>query len=454
MAASQGTHAQTLPLSTQTSRKQSHPFQTSIRSLEIMACLCFYSGRFLVRLCWNKLGRKSRSWQSLFGLSLTELCNALGATFIKIGQILSTRCDLFPPEMIEPLIKLQDQVAPFPFRKVRTIVLAEYGSSLEKVFAEFEEQPISSASVASVYKARLHNGELVAVKIRRPDIKRKVQNDIRLMRFLARGLARLPQMRLVPVVDMINELGESIEQQIDLRIEAGNNRRFRAQLSPEPQVQVPALVDEYCTEAILVMEFIPDLVRIDELDWTDAEYQESLLTGLRALYTMIFLDGFIHCDMHPGNFFLRRGGQVVILDTGFIARLNDQDRRYFARFFLDIATNAGKDGARILYETASYASESFNREQFDQAVINLIGKTAGSKAAEFQVATFAFHIFDIQRRFGLRGSTNFTMAILSLLIFEGIAKQLYPQLDFQSIARPFVIKGMLRKQPEESSSRA
>jgi ubiquinone biosynthesis protein len=448
MATSQEASVENIPLLAQTTGERSYPFQTCFRSIEIVACLCFHTARFFCRLLWSKVSRKPRSRDALLGQSITELCNALGATFIKIGQILSTRCDLFPPELIEPLIMLQDGIKPFAFRKVLTIVQTQYGSPLQEVFAEFEEQPVSSASIASVYRARLHNGSLVAVKIRRPDIKRKVRDDIRLMRFMARGMARLPAMRLVPVVDMINELGDSIEQQIDLRIEARNNRRFREQLAEDTLVQVPALVEEYCNEAILVMDFIPDLVRIDELDWTEAEYQEALITGLRALYTMIFLDGFIHCDMHPGNFFLRRGGGVVILDTGFIARLNDQDRRHFARFFLGISTNAGRDCARILYETSSYQSDTFEREGFDLAVIELINRTAGSKAAAFQVATFAFQIFDIQRRFGLRGSTNFTMAILSLLIFEGIAKQLYPQLDFQSEARSYVLQGMLLRQPE------
>jgi len=448
MATSQEASTENIPLLMQTIGERSYPFQTCFRSVEIVAFLFFYTGRFAGRLLWSKISRKPHSWQALLGQSITELCNALGATFIKIGQILSTRCDLFPPELIEPMIMLQDGIKPFAFRKVPAIIREQYGYRLSEIFAEFEEEPVSSASIASVYRARLHNGLLVAVKIRRPDIKRKVRDDIRLMRLMARGMARLPAMRLVPVVEMIDELGTSIEQQIDLRIEARNNRRFRAQLASEALVQVPALVEEYCSEAILVMEFLEDLVRIDELDWTEEEYQEALITGLRALYTMIFLDGFIHCDMHPGNFFLRRGGRVVILDTGFIARLNDQDRRHFARFFLGISTNAGRDCARILYETAAHPSQTFDREGFDLAVVELINRTAGSKAAAFQVATFAYHIFDIQRRFGLRGSTNFTMAILSLLIFEGIAKQLYPQLDFQSEARSFVLQGMLLRRPD------
>jgi ubiquinone biosynthesis protein len=415
------------------------------RLVELLAHCCFHTARFTVRLLLNKLKRKRDSWKALLGQSLSDLCESLGATFIKIGQILSTRCDLFPPDMIMPLTRLQDHIKPFAFRYVPTIVQEQSGRALTEIFAEFEEQPVSSASIASVYRARLHNGQQVAVKIRRPDIVRKVHNDLRIMRFFARVLARLPAMRLVPVVDMIDELGQCIERQLDLRIEAQNTQHFRASFAQEPQIQIPALIEEYCTKAMLVMEFIDGLVRIEELDWEEADYQSSLITGLRALYYMIFVDGFIHCDMHPGNLYLLKGGRVVILDAGFVAKMEHDDRYQFAEFFLSIATNAGKNCARIIYETASYKAKSFDQEGFEREVIELIQKNAGSKADVFQVAPFVVQIFDIQRRFGLRSSTSFTMAILSLLVFEGLAKQLYPQLDFQAEARPIVLQTLLQR---------
>jgi ubiquinone biosynthesis protein len=407
--------------------------------------------RFAMRLLLSKLRRKRYSWKALFGQSTAELCESLGTTFIKIGQILSTRYDLFPPDVTTPLTRLQDRLKPFAFRHVPAIIQTQSGCSLSEIFAQFEVQPISSASIASVYRARLHSGQQVAVKIRRPDIVSKVYNDLRIMRLFARILACLPAMQLIPVVDMIDELGQCIEQQLDLRIEAQNTLHFRECFAQEPQVQIPALIEEYCTEAMLVMEFIDGLVRIDELDWEEADYQKSLITGLRALYHMIFADGFIHCDLHPGNFYLLKGGHIVILDTGFIAKMDQNDRYQFAEFFLSIGTNAGKSCARIIYETASRKTTTFDQEGFERAVVELIDRNAGSKAGVFQVAPFVIKIFDIQRQFGLRSSTSFIMAILSLLVFEGIAKQLYPQLDFQAEARPILLQVLLQRNSELSS---
>ncbi len=419
-------------------------WQICFRLIEVTGNILFHACRLGVRLLLLRTGKRQTSRQALIGETLAELCDSLGATFIKIGQILSTRCDLLPLELVKPLVRLQDCTRPFAFRSVPTLIKAEFGRSLPDIFAMFEEHPVSSASVASVYRARLHNGRSVAVKIRRPGITRKVRNDLRIMRLIAHGLARLPAMRLVPVVDMINELGTLIEQQLDFRLEAMNNTQFQAHFAQTPLIQIPELIEEYCSEAVLTMEFIEGLTRIDSLDGEETEYQEALLTALKALYAMIFLNGFIHCDMHPGNLYFFKGGRVVLLDMGFVATLAHDDRYLFGRFFFDIATNSGRDCARILYETSSYQSPAFNRAAFDQAIIDLIRRSSGSKAADFQVATFASQLFDIQRRFGLRGSNNFTMAILSLLVFEGIAKQVYPHLDFQSEARPFLLKALLR----------
>jgi ubiquinone biosynthesis protein len=222
-------------------------FHMYFRLIELSAHLCFHTIRFAIRYLLSKLRRKRAAWKALLGQSMAELCEALGATFIKIGQILSTRCDLLPPEITTPLINLQDHIKPFAFRYVPTIIQTQLHKPLQEIFAQFDEQPISSASIASVYRARLHSGQQVAVKIRRPDIVRKVSNDLRLMRFFARGIALLPPMKLIPVVDMINELGQCIEQQLDLRIEAQNTRHFRAFFAQEPQILLPALIEEYCT---------------------------------------------------------------------------------------------------------------------------------------------------------------------------------------------------------------
>jgi len=423
-------------------RWQPAPYQVFFFFFSVSGLLCGHAARLATRLLVDRLTGSQRSRRALLGQSLAELCVSLGATFIKFGQILSTRRDLIPQDIVVPLTRLQDRVKPFAFRHVPATIQKQLGEPLTHIFAEFEEQPLASASIACVYRARLHNGPWVAVKIRRPAIVRKVRNDLRLMRFMAQLMARLPALRMVPVVETVEKMGRCIEQQLDLRIEAHNTRHFRALFAHNSQVQIPALVEDYCSEAVLVMDFIDDLVRVEDLSWEESEYQASLITGLRALYQMIFQDGFIHCDLHPGNFYLRKEGQVVILDTGFIATLSRDERAQFGRFFLGIATNAGQNCARILYETASYKPPHFDQDGFEQAVVELIDRSAGAKAANFQVAPFAYQLFDIQRRFGLRGSTDFNMAILSLLVFEGIAKQLYPLLDFQNEARPFLLRAV------------
>jgi ubiquinone biosynthesis protein len=414
--------------------------RTIFRALAFWGALGVAAARFAGRLAWSWAMRSPRPPQELLGLSLVELCESLGATYIKIGQLLSTRSDIIPPTVLAQLERLQDRVAPFDSRRVPGILAAQLGHPPAQVFASIEPQPISSASVASVYRATLHSDQTVAVKIRRPEIVGMVHSDLRLMRWGARLLVRLPPLRAVPMVEVIEELGQSIEQQLDFRREAENNRRFRAYFAHDPHIRIPALVEEYCTDAILVMEYMPNLLRINQLHQQGIDYHTSVVTGLKALYQMIFLDGFIHCDLHPGNMYFQAGGDVTLLDMGFVKEFSAKERLLFAKFFFGIVLNKGKECAQIIHETALSVSAAFDYQVFERAVGALIARSTGARAAEFQVASFAMQLFDIQRRCGLRASPNFVMAILALLVFEGIVKSYDADLDFQGEALPFLLR--------------
>lgn len=402
--------------------------------------------RLAGRSVWYKATRRACSWQSLLGQSLAELCESLGTTYIKFGQLLSTRYDLIPPEILKPLERLQDRVAPFAARYVLPILTEQLACSPQKVFAQFDPQPISSASVACVYRAMLHNGQRVAVKIRRPGIPRTVDADVRVMRWCARQLVRIPALRSVPMVEVIDELGDAIMQQLDFRREAENNRRFRAHFAHNEHVRLPAMIEEHCTDALLVMEFMDGLTRINELHERGLDYHASVVAALKALYQMIFIDGFIHCDLHPGNMYFRTGG-VTFLDTGFVKEFSQEDRFLFAKFFFGIVTNGGQQCAKVMYDTALSVSPGFQYHEFERAVSNLITRTSGLRAAEFQVAGFAMQLFDIQRRSGLRAAPHFVMAILALLVFEGIVKTYCAELDFQREAQPFLMKVLIPARP-------
>ena len=386
-----------------------------------------------------RIRRQRETLNSLAGKSLARLFESLGPTFIKFGQILSSRPDLLPPDMVAELSRLQDRIPPFGPRAVASQIKEAFGKAIDEIFESFDLTPVSSASIAQVHRARLRNGLEVAVKVRRPGIVRKVENDLRLFSFTARMLGALPFMRTVPLADLVEEIGNPIHQQLDFKLEAQNNREFRRNFAEVEHIRIPALIDDLCGEGALTMEFLEDLSKVNSPRFTVEERKVSALAGLRALYKMIFTDGFIHADMHPGNVFVRRWGEFVILDTGLVAQLSPADREDFVNFFFGLVNNQGKECARIIFDTASYRAARFNRAGFDEAMAKLIAKHSRLRSSEFEIARFVYELIETQQRFGLRGSTKFMMTVISMVVFDGICKQLYPDCDFQAEARGFLI---------------
>jgi ubiquinone biosynthesis protein len=259
-------------------------------------------------------------------------------------------------------------------------------------------------------------------------------------------------MSTAPLPELVRDIGNPIKEQLDFRLEAANNRLFRQNFSRIEHIKMPALVDEFCVENILTMEYLDQLARVDAEKFSPQERQTAALAGLRALYKMIFTDGFIHADMHPGNVFIREWGELVILDMGLVARLDEVDQRDFVDFFFGLVNNQGRECARIIYENASYRGKNCDRQTFESAMIELIGRHSALKAHEFEVTYFVYQLMELQRRFSLRGSTKFMMTILSMVVYDGICKQLYPECDFQNEARGFLITARYRRKPDACKS--
>jgi ubiquinone biosynthesis protein len=402
--------------------------------------------RFYLRWAGNLLPRREqRSPASLLGLTLSDLFEALGPTFIKIGQILSARPDLLTRELTAPLARLQDGVAPFDGRLIQGIIKDAFGRPVEEIFKEFDFNPVSSASIAQVHRARLMDGRAVAVKIRRPGIARRMAKDLRLLRFFAGALARLPFMRAVPLRELVAEVGAPVQMQLDFILEAENNRRFREQFAGSERITFPRICADLCAESVLVMEYLDDLRKVTATELTLTERKTAALAGLRALYQMIFTNGFIHADMHAGNVFVRKWGEFVILDTGLVAQLTDADKRDFVDFFFGLVNNDGRDCARIIYESATYRARGHDRVAFEGAMVELIARHATLRSREFEITRFVYQLLETQRRFGIRGSTKFVMTILSMVVFDGICKQIYPDCDFQGEARGYLIMARYRQ---------
>jgi ubiquinone biosynthesis protein len=423
-----------------------------LRFLEILLLVVRYGTGFCVRVAYLCLRRRRDRYAQVCGESLAAFCEALGPAFIKAGQILSARPDLLPAGVGAPLRRLQNQIAPFDGAQTPKIIEAAFGRPLHELFEAFELEPLASASIAQVHRARLKDGLEVAVKVRRPGVSRVVNNDMRILRFVAKALSSLPGMRAVPLPELVEEFVGPIKQQLNFRLEAANNRRFCEEFVRTEHIRLPALVDDLCTDNVLTMEYLDQLQRTDFNNLSTSERKTAALAGLRALYKMIFLDGFVHADMHPGNVYVREWGEFVILDTGLVAILDDDNQRDFVDFFFGLINNEGRECARIIYDNAAYRAKNLDRNAFDAAMVELIAKHSALKCHEFEVADFVYQLMELQRRFKIRGSTKFMMTILSMVVYDGICKQLYPLCDFQNEARGFLITARYRRFSKSKAS--
>lgn len=413
----------------------------AVRAAALAVHLAAAALRYAGRRAAARLRRSGETRGSVLGRTLAELFQALGPSYVKLGQLLSTRRDLLTDDTIRPLARLRDQLPPGPFRVVPRLFRAELGVEVADVFAELERTAVASASIATVYRGRLHDGRVVAVKVRRPEVARVVRADLRLLRAGARLLSRLPPLRLIPVQATLEDFCVALERQLDLRREADTSRRLRAALACEPDVVVPALVDELCGESILTMEYVDGMRPVDQRGGEEA--RQALNAAVRALYRMIFQEGCIHCDLHQGNLHYLPGGRAVILDFGFVVEIGGAARMRFAQFFYAMATNDGERCARITRDIALAVPPRLDYGAFRAEVVALVERAWRASAGEFRVAEFVGRMFDLQRRYGLRGSSDFVMPILSLLVLEGMVLEVDPELDFQREARPFVMRAAI-----------
>lgn len=414
---------------------------TTVSLLLLMHFLVWLGG--WLGLCL--LLRKRSVRQAWFGRRLTALFVDLGATFIKVGQIMSTRPDLFPPHITRALARLQDDVGAFSYRHIERTFVEDFGKPPHEIFVEFERRPIASASVAQVHRAVLGDGTEVAVKVRRPRIEHIVAFDLGVMRLFARILCLLPTARLFAPVESVDEFGRAIRMQIDLSIEAANNRRFHHNFARNPDVTFPELISELCSTRVITMTFLRG-AKILEYQRMASDPVRLARIGFSTLLKMVFEDGFVHADLHPGNIFVVPGepaaaapDRVAILDLGLVAELDHTHRVAFARYFASWAQGKGKVMARLMYELSPSAHVK-DYDAYEADMVAFVAKYHGKLLGEVQVSTVAFDMMNILRRHRVRVNPTFTMCNIAIAVTEGIGKQLAPRLDLMSEAIPFFMK--------------
>ncbi|MBJ7223436.1 MULTISPECIES: ubiquinone biosynthesis regulatory protein kinase UbiB [unclassified Brenneria] len=370
----------------------------------------------------------------------------LGPVWIKFGQMMSTRRDLFPPAIAEQLAMLQDRVEPFDGMLARKqIELSMGGIPLENWFDDFDVKPLASASIAQVHTARLKaTGKDIVIKVIRPDILPVIQADMRLMKRLAGWLPRLlPDGRRLRPREVVREYEKTLLDELNLLREAANAIQLRRNFEGSRMLYIPEVYSDYCTESMLVMERIYGIPvsDIEALKANGTNLQLLAERGVQVFFTQVFRDSFFHADMHPGNIFISYehpdDPQYIGIDCGIVGSLNKEDKRYLAENFIAFFNRDYRKVAE-LHVDSGWVPADTNVEDFEFAIRTVCEPIFEKPLAEISFGHVLLNLFNTARRFNMEVQPQLVLLQKTLLYIEGIGRQLYPQLDLWKTAKPFL----------------
>lgn len=365
----------------------------------------------------------------------------LGATFVKLGQILSTRADLLPPPLIAELKTLQDGVPTMPIAEVRRIITAELGGEVEEFFDDFDPVALASASIAQVHRARIKGSDTeVVVKVQRPNLKAQIEADLEIMAFLARALeSSFPEARLYSPVGIVEQFEQAIRKEIDFTHEVEHIERFRRNFAGRTDVHFPAAHAALCTPRVLTMEYIAG-VKITQITAPQYAVDRVVRTGLDVVLQMIFADGFFHGDLHPGNLLVRGDGVLCVIDFGLCGRLTARQRDLLVDMISGLAQQDFAGVARVFWRIGVHGPESTQHyDAFEADVVECLERQfAGKTVEQIEVSSFFRDLVALALKHRIRMPPDYTMTFKAIITMEGVAKELVPDLDLLSDVRPYV----------------
>jgi ubiquinone biosynthesis protein len=392
------------------------------------------------------------------GQHLRELLDELGPTFVKFGQLLSTRPDIVPPDIIVELRGLQDDVRPFPFEQAERVIEEDLGNSIDRLFLAFDPEPVAAASIGQVHRATLPNGKPVAVKIQRPGAPRQIEADLQLLYQAAKLVKeRVRSLDFIDAHSLVDEFARQIRQELDYRLEGRNAQTFYRNFAGDPHVHVPKVFWTYTRARVLTLEWLEgtQLADFDTLPLTLDERRDLAYRIAETWMAMIFRHGFFHGDPHPANIMLlEEAGTIGLVDFGAVGKLSDDDMSKLTRMFIDAAQeNVDVLPKRLADLGVRYPKE--REEEFLAELRELYYRYYGASLAEIDPLQVIREAFQLIYSMNLQLPTRFLLLDRAIATLGSVGIDLYPDFNVFEVARPYA-RGLLldRFGPRKMASRA